>query len=118
MYLALVGKLVRSITYPSGYHNIQKFRVIDMYTRASTSELKERIIAAFATPESLLRVVIATTAFGMSIDCRMTFDRSSTPHVQQIQNPMFKRLVEQHEMANSQRLFYSSEKEESMLKMP
>ena len=69
LYLTLVGKLGRSITYPAGYPNIQQFRVIDMYTRASTPELKERIIAAFATPESKLRVVIATTAFGMGIDC-------------------------------------------------
>ena len=40
-----------------------------MYTRATTPELKEKIIASFSMPKSTLRIVIATTAFGMGIDC-------------------------------------------------
>jgi len=40
-----------------------------MYTRASTSEMKQKVLNSFVTVNGKLRVVIATTAFSMGIDC-------------------------------------------------
>lgn len=43
--------------------------MITMYTRASTPEMKEKVISAFCQQTSVLRIVIATTAFSMGLDC-------------------------------------------------
>ena len=40
-----------------------------MYTRASTTEMKEKVLNSFCAQGGKLRVVIATTAFGMGVDC-------------------------------------------------
>ena len=61
-----------SFTEPYGYpHGLHRFRIVDMYTRASVRSMKEKILKSFASPNSKLRVVIATvtTAFSMRIDC-------------------------------------------------
>ena len=42
---------------------------MDIYTRASLPEMNEKVLVSFKQPESKLRIVIATLAFGMSIDC-------------------------------------------------
>ena len=39
-----------------------------MYTRASTPAMKEMIMSLFSDTKSVLRVLIATTAFNMGID--------------------------------------------------
>lgn len=69
LYLSLASKLANFLTYPPGLSNIQEFRVLDMYTRASSQQLKEMVLASFSKPNGILRLVIATTAFGMGIDC-------------------------------------------------
>ena len=40
-----------------------------MYTRASTIEMRELVLKSFTTAGCKLRIVIATTAFSMGIDC-------------------------------------------------
>ena len=40
-----------------------------MYSRATTQEMKEKIISTFTQQHTVLRVVIATTAFSMGLDC-------------------------------------------------
>lgn len=40
-----------------------------MYTRASTVAMKETVTSLFTQDNSVLRVVIATMAFSMGIDC-------------------------------------------------
>ena len=42
--------------------------ICDMFTRSSHAEDKERILSQFTNPNSTLRVVVATIAFGMRID--------------------------------------------------
>lgn len=39
-----------------------------MYTRASTTAMKEMIVSSFSETTSTLRMVIGTAAFGMGID--------------------------------------------------
>jgi ATP-dependent DNA helicase RecQ len=58
-----------SFTYPTGKPNLAKYRLVDMYTRCTDAYVKQHIVSSFADPDSTLRVVVATTAFGMGIDC-------------------------------------------------
>ena len=56
-------------TDPSGCPNRLKHRLFTMYTRASTPEMKAKVMLAFCN-DTNLRIVIATSAFSMGIDCR------------------------------------------------
>lgn len=68
VYHTLRRKLGPNITFPPGYPLFQQFSLVDIYTRASTIRKKE-VLSAFCQPAGTLRVVIATTAFGMGVDC-------------------------------------------------
>ena len=46
-----------------------RFLLVDVFTRVNTDEKKEQILQFFKVPNSTLRVLIATTAFGMGVDC-------------------------------------------------
>ena len=52
--------------YPSKFH---QFRLIDMYNRSCTQDMKTKVLSSFKVPGSKLRVVIATTAFSLGVDC-------------------------------------------------
>lgn len=69
VYLSLQLQLGKHFTDPVGYPNRHSYRIVEMYTRATTCELKEKIVSSFSMPDSRLKVIIATTAFGMGIDC-------------------------------------------------
>lgn len=56
-------------TFPIGYLDCQPYQVVDMYTRACKMEMKEGILKTFSEVGGKLCVVIATTAFGIGIDC-------------------------------------------------
>uniref|UniRef100_A0A1X7VHK7 Uncharacterized protein n=1 Tax=Amphimedon queenslandica TaxID=400682 RepID=A0A1X7VHK7_AMPQE len=51
------------------YPCFPQFTVNNMYTRASTISKKEQVLSACCTPNGVLRVVIATTVFGMEVAC-------------------------------------------------
>ena len=69
LYISLQNALGQHFTYPTGSKNLEKNRLVDMYTRACRPEFKESLLDLFVQPGNHLRVVIATTAFGMGIDC-------------------------------------------------
>lgn len=69
LYSAMVYCLGEDKTEPPGYPNLLEFRLITMYTRASTAPMKKIVLSLFTQKNSVLRVVIATTAFSMGIDC-------------------------------------------------
>ena len=46
-----------------------RFRCIDMYTAITDAEVKSQIISSFSDPTAPLRVICATSAFGMGVDC-------------------------------------------------
>ncbi len=48
--------------------DLPRFRLVDMYMSCTEEIVKERIVNLF-TSNSILRVVIATVAFGMGVDC-------------------------------------------------
>ena len=53
---------------PRGAPNLPRFRLVDMFMSCTEEVVKNEIIKRF-THESCLRVVLATVAFGMGIDC-------------------------------------------------
>lgn len=69
VYDMLEKKLGSYITYPPGYPNKRKYRILDLYTRASLDRIKEEVLSEFIKESSHIRIIIATTAFGMGIDC-------------------------------------------------
>ena len=48
--------------------DIHVFRMVDMFHSAGTKALKERVLKSFSTVGGKLRIVIATTAFGLGVD--------------------------------------------------
>ncbi len=55
-------------TNPPGSPDIPGFRLIDMFMSCTEEVVKDKIVELFTT-ESCLRVVVATVAFGMGINC-------------------------------------------------
>jgi len=69
MYQTIKRKLGKDFTEPAGYPDLHCFRLVDMFTRASKQEMKEKVLNSFIKADGKLRLVIATTAFSMGIDC-------------------------------------------------
>lgn len=65
MFRSLLGS---NFTEPPGAPNISRFRLVEMFTSVTDDYIKEDIVKLFTKP-SQLRVVVATIAFGMGIDC-------------------------------------------------
>lgn len=68
LYFAIRSKLGVHITDPPGYPHLTQFFVADMFTRVCTETKKEQIISLFSSTTSKLRILVATTAFGMGVD--------------------------------------------------
>jgi len=56
-------------TVPHGYPNYHKFRLVDKFTRACSKDVRKKVLESFMIAGGKLRIVIATTAFGMGVDC-------------------------------------------------
>ena len=69
IYLTMRTKLGRAIYNPTDCPNLSQFLMVDMFTRVNTDVKKEEIIGRFKEINSNLRIVIATSAFGMGVDC-------------------------------------------------
>ncbi len=65
LYHSLKQTLGRFFTYPPSYPDFPQFRIFEMFTKASTVEMKEKVLQSFCSR----RIVLATSAFGMGIDC-------------------------------------------------
>jgi len=68
MYQFFKTSLGSHFLKPPGSPNYVCYRVVDMFTRCTHNSVKKKIIEHFTTSSSL-RVVIATIAFGMGINC-------------------------------------------------
>ena len=53
---------------PSDAPDLLRFRLVEMFTSCTDDDVKGQIISSF-TSESPLRIVCATVAFGMGLDC-------------------------------------------------
>ena len=63
------SRLNKQYTEPVGAPDLARFRLVDMFSACTHPDVKESIVSAFSIPHSTLRVVVATIAFGMGIDC-------------------------------------------------
>ena len=68
IYLLFETQLQKEFVEPKDAPNLPRFRLADMFTSVTDQAQKECIINNFTSP-SQLRVVIATVAFGLGIDC-------------------------------------------------
>ena len=68
MLKKLLGK---NISEPPGIpDSLLQFRLIDVFTAASDTDVREEIIAEFCKTRTNLRLIIASTAFGLGVDCK------------------------------------------------
>ena len=56
-------------TEPKGSPNYVKYRVLDIFTHCTHPSIKTKILEQFTRLSSPLKIVIATIAFGMGVDC-------------------------------------------------
>ena len=63
------NKLGEAIHEPPGSPNLPQYRLVDMYCSCIHSDTQELILKHFMDLSGNLRVVIATIAFGLGLDC-------------------------------------------------
>lgn len=68
IFALIKTKLGVYITEPPGLPNILELRLITLFTAASTKDMHESILQEFRKAESVLRVVVASSVFGMGVD--------------------------------------------------
>jgi len=68
IYLFFRSQLGERFTEHTDAPDLMEFRLVDMFTSATDPAHKDYIIQAF-TKESHLRIIIATIAFGMRLNC-------------------------------------------------
>ena len=66
-------KLGHEVSGPPGFEHIVELRLLTSFTAVSSNEHRESIIDEFSKMDSILRVVIASSAFGMGVNIPDTF---------------------------------------------
>ena len=69
IYLYFKSRLKGEMREPIGIRDLAIFRLVDMFTACTREDVKAVIQKAFCDPTRCLRVVVATVAFGMGLDC-------------------------------------------------
>ena len=69
LYLAIRKIMGQVILEPLDAPELSEFLLVDVFTSVSTPGKKEEMICSFKAENSTLRVIIATSAFGMGVDC-------------------------------------------------
>ena len=69
LYDFFKDELGDSFLTPPDAPDQSQFRLVDMFTGSTDEEVKSQIITSFSDPAAPLRVVCATSAYGMGVDC-------------------------------------------------
>lgn len=69
VYTGIKNHFGKHITEPPGLPNIIEFQLINIFTTATTPEMRGKVLAEFCKDNTNLRLVIATSAFDLGIDC-------------------------------------------------
>ena len=62
------SRLGRAMSEPEGYINHPSLRLVDMFTACTHTDIKTVLLKQVESPDSCLRVIVATIAFGMGLD--------------------------------------------------
>ena len=68
LYAFFRHELKEKFTFPTGAPDVPQFRMVNMFTSCIDPEIKDTILECFTKNKSP-RVLVATVAFGMGIDC-------------------------------------------------
>ncbi len=68
LYIFFRDNLGHEFTEPPGFTSLSQFRLVEMFTSCTNSEVKKKIITSFTQPSNL-RLVCATIAFGLGVNC-------------------------------------------------
>ena len=68
IYLLLQQKLGDMFTNPRGYPNLADYRRVEMFTRVLTVDKRTQVLSSFSDSESLFKLIVSTSAFGMGVD--------------------------------------------------
>ena len=68
MFTGIKEKLGANITEPPGLLNIRQLRLVTLFTAVSTPEMREEMLDEFRRRDTILRLVIASSAFGLGVD--------------------------------------------------
>ena len=68
IFTAIKKKLGPKITEPPGLLNIRQLWLVTLFTGASTPDMREDILDEFRRQDAVLRLVIASSAFGLGVD--------------------------------------------------
>ena len=52
-----------------GAPDLPEFRLVNMFTRCTHADVKSTVVTNFTSTKSHLRIVVATIAFAMRLDC-------------------------------------------------
>ena len=69
LYLLFKSSLGKEFTNPIGAPDYHPFRLVEMFTACNTPGLKQKFVSSFTNPNGQLKIVVATIAFRMGIDC-------------------------------------------------
>ena len=116
LYLYFKHILGKKLTDPIGYPNIARFRKADMYTACTTKDVKEEIALSFTNPNGRLRVMVATVAFGMGLDCPMLEELFTGDHHLTLR-ATYRKLVVWDEMEGKQYVLCTTLKKKSQVIM-
>jgi len=81
MIKKLLGKdITESPNLPEPAEHFLGFWLMDVFTAASDNDMREEIITEFCRSETKLRLIIASTAFGLGIDCSLGYQLWNTKY--------------------------------------
>ena len=69
IYLFFKNRLGNQRMEPMDAPDLARFRLVDMFSACTTKDVKDSIRESFQQLNSALRILIATIAFGMGLDC-------------------------------------------------
>lgn len=69
LYLFFKRRLGKECTEPIGAPDLAALRIVDMFNACTHPSVKNCILQKYCDPNSHLRVIIATIAFGMGLNC-------------------------------------------------
>ena len=68
-YMFFRSRLGKEMSDPVGVPHLPDYRLVYMFTACTHTDVKNTILQLYQKSDSCLRVVIATIAFGMGLDC-------------------------------------------------